>query len=198
MVGAQVAQHLLGPGAMHDRDDRRAHRLGDQNRRHANAAGGAENADDLARRGLCAQFQGEQRGLEVDTHRGALVERELVGQSQQLFWCRGDLFGEPADDRRDQDAVARAESGVRGRLAHHACDLGPRGVRHGSPQLIFALAHQEVGETYATRLDVDEYLARAGCRIVDLGQLQTVWSGLCGEHLCFHAANPTRSERSHG
>ena len=79
VVGAQVAQHLLGAGAMHDRDDRRAHRLGDQNRRHANTTGGTEDADDLARRGLRAQLQGEQRGLEVDTHRGAFVERELVG-----------------------------------------------------------------------------------------------------------------------
>ena len=98
----------------------------------------------------------------------------------------------------DQYAIARGEARVGRRFANHTRDLGPRRERKGQPQLVLALTHQQVGKTHATRLDVDEYLPVTGCRIVDLGQLQTIWAGLCGEHLCLHGPNPTRSERSHG
>ena len=151
----QLALLLAGGEA----DHLRAGPLGDLHRERAGAAGGGLDDDRLARLDPGAALDQRHRGQALQQHRRRLVVVDLVGNRDQQRLRHDDLLGvaAAAEQRRDAAAVGGA-----------AADLGARDQRQRLLGEVVVAGGVGVGEVDAGAGDLDQDLALAGRRVVEL------------------------------
>jgi hypothetical protein len=143
-------------------DDAPAHQPGDLHRRHAGAAGRAEDQHRLARLQCGPVPQGVQHGA-IGVGEGGGGDRiDVVRQGHDILDGRAGQLGEAAMAGHGQNARAGGGAGhalaQRGNGAGH---LAPGGEGEGRLRLVLALDDQRVGEIHRCRFDADQHLARA-------------------------------------
>ena len=143
------------------RQHRRAERLGEHDRRGADAGRAAVDQKRLACLQPAALEHVGPHGEKRLGHRTRLDERETVGQRQRVRLMHRAEFRVAAARHQAADAVA--EPKARRTLAqpdHRAGDLEAGNVGCARRRRIGPLALQDVGAVDAGRLDLDQHLAR--------------------------------------
>ena len=164
-VGAEPRDQgalLLAGG---EADHLRAGPLGDLHGERAGAAGGGLDDDRLARLDPGAALDQRHRGQALQQHRRGLVVVDLVGDRDQQRLGDDDLLGvaAAAEQRRDAAPVGGA-----------AADLGAGDQRQRLLGEVVVAGRVGVGEVDAAAGHLDQDLALAGGRIVELDVLEHV------------------------
>jgi len=112
----------------------------------------------------------------------ALAEVELVGDAEGRHRRHARHLGVGAAERRQRgDAIAGREARLRRSLADDAGQLAAERERRIELELVLAARLKQLGEGDASRLDVDEQVAVARLRLVDLDQPDGRRAGQLGD-----------------
>jgi hypothetical protein len=165
--------------------------LGQLQRGDADTARSRVDEDALARAQRAVAVERRPRRGVDDRDRGALLERQALGQRDQVGCGDHDLRGVAAEGRPRHDALADAlrvdavtdrSDGARHLVAHDA--RGLRGVG------IEADARERVGEVDPGGAHVDAHLPRSGRRLGTLLHLQDVQAAVLGDDHRAHGDEP--------
>ena len=166
MIGAEPSgvPELLGSGC--GSDDRGAQRLSDLHCCEANASGGAEDHETLAR-GKGGPCRERVVSRKVRDEKGcAFREGKTCGKSDDLVHRHDGLFGIAAGLHADNDLLASRECiDVWRRLSDNSGSLLTDDEWKRGAVLILALNHQKVGEIDARRFEFDADHSRRKGRV---------------------------------
>ena len=173
-------------------DHARAHELADLDGGEADAAGGAENQQRLARLQAGAALEGDMAGAVSNLQRRRVFERDALGQFHGAGRGEAAELGEAAMAAEHRHPRARRRRvGVWPEGLNCARGFHPKGEGRRRRVLIFAADHEQIGEVERAGADSDENLAHSRFRRVDLAQRRRRAVAICLKRL--HRSLPPAS-----